>query len=32
MEDNPEGVPKSIISHSLDPVERFQKLRGKKNL
>lgn len=28
MEDNPEGVPKSIISHSLDPVERFQRVMG----
>jgi len=28
MEDNPEGVPKSVISHSLDPVERFQRVMG----
>jgi len=26
--DNPEGVPKSVISHSLDPVERFQRTMG----
>ncbi len=28
MEDNPDGVPKSVISHSLDPVERFQRVMG----
>ncbi len=26
--DNPDGVPKSVISHSLDPVERFQRQMG----
>lgn len=28
MEDNPEGHPKSVVSHSLDPVERFQRTMG----
>lgn len=26
--DNPEGVPKSVVAHSLDPVERFQRQMG----
>jgi len=26
--DNPDGVPKSVVSHSLDPVERFQRTMG----
>lgn len=26
--ENPEGHPKSVVSHSLDPVERFQRTMG----